>query len=75
MGNKIQYEKFTRLLSDKNDVDAVKLLNSLSQIQVASIIFMSQRSPTTEDHQLVGDFILSQNGRGDWVRGAHKLWE
>jgi hypothetical protein len=53
---------------------ALDTLMSCTPQQIASIIYMSQRSSHPEDQQLFGDMILRLNGDGNLVEGAGKLW-
>jgi hypothetical protein len=53
---------------------ALDALMSCTPQQIASILYMSQRSPHHEDHQLFGDMILRMNGDGNLIEGAGKLW-
>jgi len=71
---KKKYETFIILLKANIDDRTWMFINSLPPVEAASLMFMAQRSPKTEESQLAGDFILRWHGHGDESVGCLQLW-
>lgn len=72
---KNKYEHFINYLNNNDDDGALNLLQSFTPIEIASVIFMSQRSAISEHSQLVGDFIRKQSGEGNIFDGVKRIWD
>ena len=59
---KAKFDSFIHILCVDGNTGAADYLKDMSPMEVATIIYMSQRSAIPEIRQLVGDFIVNLYG-------------